>query len=69
MPSAAARARASDEGSNLFQIATELSEYYAVVYTHTDSWRNLLTLCIVMRDVGLDEMMMIGKLLPRRSDV
>ncbi len=35
-----------------------------ILETHVDSCKNRLTLCIVIRAVGDDEMMMIGSLCP-----
>ena len=65
LPSAVARARASCEGSKLHFInVSEIRMEGGCKETYEESSRKRLTLCMVMRAVGEDEMMMIGWLWP-----
>jgi hypothetical protein len=65
LPSAVARLRASCEVSKLengiYQNQTDAEVF---VKTYIDSCRNFLTLCMVMRAVGEDDIMIMGNMLP-----
>ena len=65
LPSAVARLRASCEGSKLRRFCKDERKWNRMRdMAYIASARKRLTLCIVMRAVGEDDIMMIGSVLP-----
>lgn len=60
VPSEAKRERASADGSKLPSCDQRVAGNIAGKGTYIDSWRKRRTLYIVMRDVGDDDIMIIG---------
>src|SRR6266404_5308355 len=64
VPSAAKRARASADGSKLSSYVSSVSGWQVISQkgTHMDSCKKRRTLYMVMRDVGDDDIMIIGNM-------